>query len=67
MSFEKAYSKYNQPNDHLAKKLEKLNIIRNVRDDIEAQWKETSAERFVLYTSLFLMLEDLLHLYFFFA
>ena len=67
MSFEKAYSKYNQPNDHLAKKQEKLNIIRNVRDDIEAHWKETSVERFVLYTSLFLMLEDLLHLYFFFA
>ena len=67
MSFEKAYSKYNQPNDHLAKKQEKLNIIRNVRDDIEDQWKETSVERFVLYTSLFLMLKDLLHLYFFFA
>ena len=27
MSFEKAHSKYIQPNDHLAKKREKLNII----------------------------------------
>ena len=42
MSFEKAYSKYIQPNDHLAKKREKLNIIRDVRDDIEARWKENS-------------------------
>ena len=53
MSFEKAYSKYIQPNDHLAKKREKLNIIRDVRDDIEAQWKENSVERFVRYISSF--------------
>ena len=67
MSFEKAYSKYIQPNDHLAKKREKLSIIQDVRDDIEAQWKEISVERFVRYTSLFLILEDLLHLYLLFA
>ena len=59
MSFEKAYSKYIQPNDHLAKKKEKLNIIRDVRDDIEAQWKKNSVERFVRYISSFLILENL--------
>ena len=64
MSFEKAYSKYIRPNDHLAKKREKLNIIRDVRDDIEAQWKENSVERFVRYISSFLILE---YLYLLFA
>ena len=59
MSFEKAYSKYIQPNNRLEKKREKLNIIRDVRDDIEAQWKENSVERFVRYISSFLILEYL--------
>ena len=67
MSFEKAYSKYIQTNDHLAKMWEKLNIIQDDCDDIESQWKEISVERFVRYTSLFLILEDLLHLYLLFA
>ena len=64
MSFEKAYSKYIQPNNRLEKKREKLNIIRDVRDDIEAQWKENSVERFVRYISSFLILE---YLYLLFA
>ena len=60
----KAYSKYIQPNDHLAKTREKLNIIRDVRNDIEAQWKENSVKRFVRYISSFLILE---YLYLLFA
>ena len=64
MSFEKAYSKYIQPNNRSEKKREKLNIIRDVRDDIEAQWKENSVERFVRYISSFLILE---YLYLLFA
>ena len=53
MSSERAYSKYIQPKNHLAKKREKLNIILHVRDDIEAQRKEKSVERFVRYISWF--------------
>ena len=59
MSFEKAYSKYIQPNDQLTKKQEKLNIIWDVWDDIEAQRKENSFKKFVQYISSFLILEDL--------